>query len=158
MINQAILVGHVGQDPEVRATQHGGKIARFSLATSERWKDRTTGEKKERTEWHSVCVFSEGLVDVVERYVRKGSKLYVQGIIRTRKWTDQAGSDRYTTEINLSGFDAKLTLLDKADGTGRPPMPEGDTRGGTGGAQGGGHGGAGRTGPMADDLDDEIPF
>jgi single-strand DNA-binding protein len=160
MINQATLVGHVGRDPEFNATRSGGRVGRFSLATSEQWKDKATGEKKERTEWHTVCVFSDGLVNVLERYVRKGSKLFVQGTIRTRKWQDQSGADRWSTEIHLSGFDAKIQLLDKAEGAGRPPMPEDDGRGGasTGGSGSTGGGGAARTGPMRDDLDDEIPF
>src|SRR5690554_4910666 len=102
-VNKVILVGNVGHDPEVKTLQAGGKAARFSLATSETWKDRGTGERKERTEWHSVVVFLEPLVDVIEKYVRKGSKLYVEGKLRTRKWTDKNGVEKYTTEVTLSG-------------------------------------------------------
>lgn len=150
MINKAVLVGHVGKDPEFATLRAGTKVARFSLATSERWKDKATGERKERTEWHTVCVFNEALVGVVERFVGKGSKLYIEGKIRTRKWTDQAGADRWTTEIHLSDFGAQIVLLDKSEGSGRPPMPQDD-------GQGGGYGG-GASGPSAGDLDDEIPF
>lgn len=153
MINKAVLVGHVGKDPEFATLRTGARVARFSIATSERWKDKATGERKERTEWHTVCIFNEALVGVVEKFVGKGSKLYVEGKIRTRKYTDQAGTERWTTEIHLSDFGAQLQLLDKSEGTGRPPMPEDDVRGG-GGSQGGG----GAQGSRLDDLDDEIPF
>ena len=152
-VNFAVLVGNVGGDPEIKTTQNGGKVARFSLATSESWKDKATGEKKERTEWHTVCVFSEGLVGVAERYVRKGSKLFVRGAIRTRKWQDSQGNDRYTTEIHLSGFDAVMTLLD-AKGSGRPPAPEDDGYGRNAGTSSGGAAGSN----FDADLDDEVPF
>lgn len=167
-VNFAVLVGRVGGDPEIKALPAGGKVARFSLATSESWKDSLTGEKKERTEWHSIVAFSEGLVGVIERYVRKGSKLYVRGMIRTRKWQDNHGNDRYTTEIHLSGFDAQLQLLD-SKGSGRPPAPEEDGYGGqrSGGAAGSDIGprdpeprwkpGAGAAN-FDTDLDDEVPF
>lgn len=159
-VNFAILLGHVGRDPEIRSTTNGGKVASFSLATSEQWKDRVTGEKKERTEWHQVVVFSEGLVGVVERYVRKGSKLFVKGPIRTRKWQDRDGNDRYTTEIVLSGFDAQIQLLD-SQGSGRPPpADEGSYGGGSGGggAAGPGSGASDGWGAGSGDLDDEVPF
>jgi len=155
-VNFAVLEGHVGGDPEVRAMESGGKVARFSLATSEQWKDRTTGEKRERTEWHNVVVFSEGLVGVTEQYVRKGSHLLIRGRIRTRKWQDRDGNDRWTTEIVLSGFDAILRLLGSSGG-GRPPPPEDE--GAYGGAGAGGTSAGGQPqGGAADDLDDDIPF
>jgi single-strand DNA-binding protein len=125
MLNRVMLIGNVGQDPEIRSTQGGVSVATLSLATSERWTDKQSGEKKERTEWHRVVVWPEGLVGVVEKYVRKGSKIYVEGTLRTRKWTDNAGQDRYSTEVVLSGFDAKLWMLDKlnVEHERRPPQP-----------------------------------
>ena len=111
-VNKVILIGNLGCDPEVRTFQNGGKVAELRLATSETWKDKQTGEKKERTEWHTVKVFSEGLANVAERYLRKGSKVYVEGQLQTRKWQDQSGADRYSTEIVLQGFNAQMVLLD----------------------------------------------
>lgn len=119
MINYATLIGRAGGDPEIRTGQGGSKIATFSLATSESWRDKATGERRERTEWHRIVVFQEGIAGVVEQFVRKGSKLYVVGAIKTRKWTDDRGVERSTTEIVLSGFSHTLQLLDKAGG-GRP--------------------------------------
>jgi single-strand DNA-binding protein len=113
-VNKVILVGNVGQDPEVRQFQNGGQVASFSLATSETWKDKNTGERREKTEWHRIAVFSEGLVRVVQNYVKKGSKLYVEGQLETRKWQDKDGQDRYTTEVVLRGFNSTLTMLDSA--------------------------------------------
>lgn len=151
MLNEVRLIGNVGADPEIRATQGGDEVASIRLATSERWKDRQTGEKKERTEWHSVVVFGP-LVQVVKNYVRKGSKLFIGGQIRTRKWQDQAGNDRWSTEIVLSGFDAKLTLLDSASGgQGQRDYSSYQEGPGFGGAPGGG-------GRFDNDLDDEVPF
>src|SRR4051812_9896536 len=124
MLNRVMLIGHLGQDPEIRSTQAGKRVATLSLATSERWTDKTSQEKKERTEWHRVVVWPEGLVGVIEKYVRKGSKIYVEGTLRTRKWQEAQGIDRYSTEVVLNGFDAKLWLLDKAANTTyerRPP-------------------------------------
>lgn len=129
MLNRVMLIGHIGQDPEIRSTQQGKQVATLSLATSERWTDRQTSEKKERTEWHRIVVWPEGLVGLIERYVRKGSKIYVEGTLRTRKWQDQHGVDRYSTEVVLNGFDAKLWLLDENTNTAyerRPPAPEDD--------------------------------
>ena len=128
MLNRVALIGHVGMDPEIRSTQGGMRVATMSLATSDRWTDQETGEKKERTEWHRIVVWPEGLVDVVEKYVRKGSKLYVEGALRTRKWTDQHGTDRYSTEVVINGYQGQIRLLDKADGTyeRRPPAPMDD--------------------------------
>jgi single-strand DNA-binding protein len=127
-VNKVILVGNLGADPEVKSFQNGGKVCNLRIATSESWKDRNTGERKERTEWHSVAIFSEGLVGVAERFLRKGSKVYIEGQLRTRKWQDQQGNDRYTTEVVLQGLGSVLTMLDGAPG---------------GGGQGGGFGGGG---------------
>lgn len=129
MLNRVQLIGHVGQDPEIRHTGEGKPVATISLATSERWNDRETREKRERTEWHRVVVWPEGLVnEVVKKYVRKGSKIYVEGTLRTRKWVDQQGQDRFSTEIVLNGFDARLQLLDKVNTEyeRRPPPPNDD--------------------------------
>ena len=111
-VNKVILVGNLGRDPEIRFTQAGKKIANFSIATSEQWRDRQSGERRERTEWHRIVVFNEGLADVVERFVKKGSKLYIEGQLRTRKWQGQDGKDNYTTEVVLEGFNSNLTMLD----------------------------------------------
>lgn len=127
-VNKVILVGNLGADPEVKSFQNGGKVCNLRIATSESWKDRMTGERKERTEWHSVAIFSEGLVGVAERFLRKGSKVYIEGQLRTRKWQDQSGNDRYTTEVVLQGLGSVLTMLDGAPG---------------GGGQSGGYGGGG---------------
>lgn len=156
MLNRATIIGHVGQDPEVRTTANGTEVASFSVATSERWKDKSTGEKKERTEWHRVVVWNEGLIGVIKQYVAKGSKLYVEGQLRTRKWTDQEGHDRYTTEIVLSNFDSKLVLLDRKPGNG--PSDADDPRHDRGGGSGGGGGRPQQSTPRHADLDDEIPF
>ncbi|SEQ33676.1 single-strand binding protein [Faunimonas pinastri] len=147
-MNTAMLIGNVGRDPEIRRTASGKPVAGFSLATTKSWKDRESGEKKQATEWHHIVVFSEGLVGVVEQYVRKGTPLFIQGEIRTRKWTDQGNTDRYTTEIVLNGFDAKLNLLGSGGG-GRPGLPDNDAGYG---------GGEASSPPRHDDLDDEIPF
>ena len=148
-VNKVILVGNLGRDPEVRSTQDGAKIVQLSLATSESWKDKSTGERRERTEWHRVVIFNEHLAKVAEDYLRKGSKLYVEGQLQTRKWQDKEGLDRYTTEIVLGRFRGELTMLDSRSSEG----------GGAGGgpseepAAAGAGGGGG-----ASDLDDEIPF
>ena len=117
-VNKVILVGNLGQDPEVKSFQNGGRIANLRIATSENWKDKQTGERKERTEWHSVVLQSDGLVGVAERYLKKGSKVYIEGQLRTRKWQDQSGNDRYTTEISVGGNGGVLTMLDSAPGAG----------------------------------------
>jgi single-strand DNA-binding protein len=170
-VNKVILVGNLGADPEVKSFQNGGKICNLRIATSEDWKDRQTGEKKERTEWHSVVLNSEGLVGVAERFLRKGSKVYIEGQLRTRKWQDASGNDRYTTEVTVAGFDGKLVMLDGAKGGGG--QDGGWTGGGGGRASGGGapSGGGGQGGSnwqsgssgfgggdFADDLDDDVPF
>ncbi|MCZ8295389.1 MAG: single-stranded DNA-binding protein [Rhodobacteraceae bacterium] len=174
-VNKVILIGNLGQDPEVKSFQNGGRIANLRIATSESWKDKNTGERKERTEWHSVVLQSDGLVGVAERYLRKGSKVYIEGQLRTRKWQDQSGNDRYTTEISVGGNQGVLTMLDGAPGGGQgggggQRSGGGDWGGGQrsggsdwgGGAQGGGMGGGpaggGARGGFADDLDDDIPF
>ena len=136
-VNKVILVGNLGQDPEVRSFQNGGRVCNLSVATSENWKDRNTGERRERTEWHRVAIFSEGLVRVAEQYLRKGSKVYLEGQLETRKWQDQSGQDRYSTEVVLQGFNSTLTMLD-----GRGDNQGGDNYGGGGnfgGNQGGGN-------------------
>ncbi|MFV1536939.1 single-stranded DNA-binding protein [Phaeobacter sp. JH204B] len=111
-LNKVQLIGHLGRDPEVRSLQNGGKVCNLRIATSETWKDRNTGERREKTEWHSVCIFSEGLVRVAEQYLRKGSKVYIEGQLQTRKWQDQSGQDRYSTEVVLQGIGGTLTMLD----------------------------------------------
>ena len=145
-VNKVILVGNLGQDPEVKSFQNGGRIANLRIATSESWKDKATGERKERTEWHSVVLQSEGLIGVAERYLRKGSKVYIEGQLRTRKWQDQSGNDRYTTEISV-GMNGVLTMLDGAPGGGG--QRSGGGGGGSdwgGGSSGGGYGGGQRSG------------
>src|SRR5207249_4133722 len=117
-VNKVILVGNLGRDPEIRSTQDGTRIANLNLATSESWRDRATGERKERTEWHRVAIFNDRLVELAEKYLKKGSKIYVEGQLQTRKWTDQQGQERYTTEIVLSRFRGELTMLDPARGAG----------------------------------------
>lgn len=155
-VNKVILIGHLGRDPEVRSFQNGGKVCNMRLATSESWKDKNTGEKRERTEWHSVAIFSEGLVGVAEQYLKKGSKVYLEGKLVTRKWQDQSGNDRYSTEVHLQGFDARLVLLDRREGGGGGYGGGGSDdpySGGSGGSQGGGS-----SKPGGGIEDDEIPF
>ncbi|WP_374591498.1 single-stranded DNA-binding protein [Novosphingobium sp.] len=169
-VNKVILIGNLGADPEVKSFQNGGRIANLRIATSEQWKDKNTGERKERTEWHSVVLNSDGLVGVAERYLRKGSKVYIEGQLRTRKWQDQSGNDRYTTEISVGGMGGVLTMLDGAPGGGGGQGGGGGNfgggqRSGGGGDFGGGQrsggsnfGGGQSAGGYADDLDDDIPF
>jgi single-strand DNA-binding protein len=159
-VNKVILIGNLGRDPEIRSTQDGNKIVQLNLATSESWSDRASGERKERTEWHRVVIFNERIAEVAEKYLRKGSKVYVEGALQTRKWTDQSGQEKYTTEVVLGKFRGELTMLDGARGAGE------------GGFEGGGYGASrpaaapARTGagspswdaPKGGDLDDEIPF
>ena len=165
-VNKVILVGNLGRDPEVRSFQNGGKVANLRIATSENWKDRNTGERKERTEWHTVAIFSEPLVRLAEQYLRKGSKVYIEGQLETRKWQDQSGQDRYSTEVVLRPYRGELTMLD-----GRAEGGQGGGGGNYGGGQGGGggYGGGYDSGPSDNggsyggggggrDLDDEIPF
>jgi len=163
-INKVILVGNLGRDPEIRSTQSGMKLANLRIATSERWKDKQSGEYQERTEWHSVAIFNEHLVNVAERFLKKGSKVYVEGQLQTRKWTDQQGQDRYSTEVVLNRFRGDLQMLDsRGEGGGSYAGGGGNDGGYAGGSSGGGSGGGGGGdfgggGPSGDELDDEIPF
>lgn len=165
-VNKVILVGNLGKDPEIRRTQDGRPIANFSIATSDTWRDKNTGERREKTEWHRIVCFNEGLCKVIENYVKKGSKVYIEGQLQTRKWQDQSGNDKYTTEVVLQGFNGNLTMLDSRNSGegnfgggggggdyGAPPVDNGGMGGGSqgGGGQGGGMGGGGG-------MDDEIPF
>ncbi|KQR83642.1 single-stranded DNA-binding protein [Sphingomonas sp. Leaf343] len=151
-VNKVILVGNLGRDPESRSFQNGGKVVELRIATSESWKDRNSGERKEKTEWHTVKVFNEGLANVAEKYLRKGSKVYIEGALTTRKWQDQQGQDRYSTEITLQGFNSVLTMLDGAGGGaggaggGGRSGGDDDWGGGGGGASSGGGYGGGRSG------------
>ena len=165
-VNKVILIGNLGRDPEVRTFQNGGKVCNLRIATSENWKDRNTGERRERTEWHTVAIFNEALVRLAEQYLRKGSKVYIEGKLETRKWQDQSGQDRYSTEVVLRPYAGEMTFLDSRDG--------GGGGGGYGGGQdGGGYGGGdygggdygggsgpsgGPSGGPSRDIDDEIPF
>ncbi len=144
-LNKVMLIGNLGRDPEVRSFQNGGKVCNLRIATSETWRDRNTGERREKTEWHSVAVFSEGLVRVCEQYLRKGSKVYIEGQLQTRKWQDQCGQDRYSTEIVLQGFGSTLTMLD-GRGEGGGGMGGGQGGGGSYGGGGGSYGGGGQGG------------
>lgn len=159
-VNKVILVGNLGADPEIKSFQNGGKIANIRIATSESWKDRNSGEKKERTEWHSVSIQSDGLAGIAEKYLRKGSKVYVEGQLRTRKWQDQSGNDRYTTEVVLNGPRAVLTMLDGAGGKGGQSSSSNDGWGSTDTSWGGGSTGdqQSRQSSFDNDLDDEVPF
>ena len=175
-VNKVILVGNLGRDPESRSFQNGGKVVNLRVATSEQWKDRNTGERRDKTEWHSVAIFNENLANVAERYLRKGSKVYLEGQLQTRKWTDNAGVEKYSTEVVLQGFNAVMVLLDRPDGAGGGG---GGTSAGSGGGwgdddgggygSGAGFGGGGRGGTSAPagrkpdpfdagDLDDDVPF
>ena len=153
-VNKVTLIGNLGRDPEVRSTQDGMKIVNLSLATSENWKDRNSGERRERTEWHRVVIFNENLARVAEQYLRKGSKIYVEGQLQTRKWTAQNGQDRYTTEVVLQRYRGELTMLDGRGEGGGGGFNQDQGYGGGGGDMGGGAAPVG--GPS--DLDDEIPF
>ncbi|WP_428486984.1 single-stranded DNA-binding protein [Rhodopila sp.] len=179
-VNKVILVGNLGKDPEVRSTQDGSKIVNLTLATSETWNDRASGERKEKTEWHRVVIFNDRTADVAEKYLKKGAKIYVEGSLQTRKWTDQQGQERYTTEVVIGRFNGQLTMLDTRSGGGeasgygggpevgvstsgggyapreRTPVAAGAGR--TGGAGRGGAGGPSWDAPKGGDLDDEIPF
>ena len=163
-VNKVILIGNLGRDPEIRSTQDGTRVANLSLATSENWRDKNTGERREKTEWHRVVIFNERLVEVAEKYLRKGSKIYIEGQLQTRKWQDQSGQDKYSTEVVLNRFRGELTMLDSrrdaeaqgaGDYGGAPAggAPMGDAESGP---SGGGPGGPAPSG--GGDLDDEIPF
>jgi len=179
-LNRVQLIGHLGADPEVRSFQGGGKVAQLRLATSESWTDKQSGERKSKTEWHTVQIFNEGLIGVIEKYTRKGSKIFVEGQLRTRKWQDQSGNDRYSTEICIANFGGQVILLDRREGDESGGGDRSEGRGGYGsstqrGQSGGGSqqrdsGGWGQTsgsggswgqtggGGFGDDLDDDIPF
>lgn len=185
-VNKVIIVGNLGRDPESKTFQNGGKVVNLRIATSESWKDKMSGERKEKTEWHSVAIFNEGLANVAERFLRKGSKVYIEGALQTRKWQDAQGQDKYSTEIVLQGFNSVLTMLDGAPGAGGGAggggrgggddwaggggsdfgggSSGGGGYGGGGGNRGGGSGGGarggsfGQTGGFSDDLDDDVPF
>jgi single-strand DNA-binding protein len=179
-VNKVILVGNLGRDPEVRTSQDGSKIVNLSIATSETWKDRSSGERKEKTEWHRVVIFNPNLADVAERFLRKGSSVYVEGALQTRKWTDQQGAERYSTEVVISRFKGELTLLGGREGGGGGGGGDDFGGGGYGGGGGGGYGGGQRSGggnqgggggqqgggsrsggsgwEPPPDLDDDIPF
>jgi single-strand DNA-binding protein len=168
-VNKVIIVGNLGRDPEVRSFGNGGKVVNLRIATSETWRDKQSGERKERTEWHSVAIYNEALGKIAEQYLKKGSTVYIEGQLETRKWQDQSGADRYTTEIVLRQFRGELTLLGGRDGGSgggggggyddRGGYDEGSQGGGFGGgASGGGRGGSGGGGGGRSDMDDEIPF
>ncbi|MEW9615383.1 single-stranded DNA-binding protein [Shinella sp. S4-D37] len=167
-VNKVILIGNVGADPEIRRTQDGRPIANLRIATSETWRDRNSGERREKTEWHNVVVFNEGLCKVVEQYVKKGAKLYIEGALQTRKWQDQTGNDRYSTEVVLQGFNSTLTMLDGRGEGGGERRGGGDLGGGAPSyddygsrpSQGGGAGGGASrsSGSLSRDMDDDIPF
>ncbi len=160
-VNKVILVGNLGRDPEIRSTQDGLRIANLSVATSESWRDKASGERKERTEWHRVVVFNERLVEVIEKYLKKGAKVYLEGALQTRKWTDNSGQERYTTEVVLQRYRGELTMLDSRGGGGdsggygeEAPAEEYSAAG----ASRGGGAARGERRPPVQDLDDEIPF
>jgi single-strand DNA-binding protein len=159
-VNKVILVGHLGKDPEQRTFPAGGSLVNMSVATSERWKDKASGEQKERTEWHNVVIVNDGLVKVAMSYLKKGGKVYLEGQLRTRKWQDQGGNDRWSTEIVLGAFNSSLVLLDRREAD--PGRHDYSGYGGTPGAGGSGASGSGASGAsrgtFTDDLDDDVPF
>ena len=170
-VNKVILIGNLGRDPEIRTTQDGTKVANLSVATSEQWRDKNSGERREKTEWHRVVVFNDRLVDVIERYLKKGAKVYLEGALQTRKWTDQSGAEKYTTEVVLQKYRGELTMLDGGRSGGGAGAGAGDemadvgagggySGGSGGGSYGGGASGGGRGGGAGGggDLDDDIPF
>lgn len=149
-VNKVILVGNLGADPEVRKFQNGGQVCNLRIATSENWKDRNTGEKREKTEWHSVAIFSEGLARVAEQYLKKGSKVYLEGQLETRKWQDKDGNDRYSTEVVLRNFNSSMVMLDGRSGGGGGSFDRGDDRSAMSNQS--------SSGGQSYDLDDDIPF
>jgi len=170
-VNKVILIGNLGADPEIRRTQDGRPIANLRIATSESWRDKNSGERREKTEWHTVVVFNEGLCRIAEQYLRKGSKIYIEGALQTRKWQDKEGNDRYSTEVVLQGFNSQLTMLDGREGGGGGQVERGGgsdfgrgspmERGGGGSGDRGGageRGGRQRETSFANELDDDIPF
>ena len=167
-VNKVILIGNLGRDPEVRSFQNGGKVCNLRIATSENWKDKNTGERRDKTEWHSVAIFQEGLVRIAEQYLRKGSKVYIEGQLQTRKWQDQSGQDKYSTEVVLQGYGGTLTMLDGRDGggvgapsgggSGYDNRQDGGYDSGYDSGYSGGPAQGGGTPAPSRDLDDEIPF
>jgi single-strand DNA-binding protein len=159
-VNKVILIGNLGNDPEIRSTQDGREIATFSIATSEDWKDKSTGERKSKTEWHRVVIFSQGLVQIVKQYVKKGSKVYVEGALQTRKWTDNSGVEKYTTEIVIQNFGGSLTMLDSANsgGGGSGEYAPANNSASSSNPSPAAASGAAAAPSFEDDLDDEIPF
>ncbi len=157
-VNKVILIGNLGADPEVRRTQDGRPIVNLRVATSETWRDKTTGERREKTEWHRVVIFSEGLAKVAEQYLKKGSKVYLEGALQTRKWQDKDGQDRYSTEVVLQGFNSQLTMLDRAGGGAGAGADNSDSFGSPGPTAARKPAMAGAGGGKRDDMDDEIPF
>lgn len=160
-VNKVILVGNLGKDPEVRNFQSGDRVANLTLATSENWKDKATGERKERTEWHRVVIYNQPLVNVAEQYLRKGAKVYIEGQLETRKWTDQSGVEKYSTEVVLRPFRGELTMLDSKGSGGGAGSGFSDNGGGYGGYESGPSSQPSRAAPQSapvDELEDEIPF
>jgi single-strand DNA-binding protein len=160
-VNKVILVGNLGKDPEVRRLQNGNPVVNLSVATSENWRDKATGERKEKTEWHRVVIFSEGLAKVAEQYLKKGAKVYIEGALQTRKWTDQAGVEKYSTEVVLQGFNSNLTMLDGRSGAGGGSFGSDDSGGGDFGSGGPSSAAPRRAvaaGARNSDMDDDIPF
>ncbi len=160
-VNKVILVGNLGRDPEIRRTQDGRPIANLRIATSESWRDKSTGERREKTEWHSVAIFNEGLCKVAEQYLRKGSKVYIEGQLQTRKWQGQDGQDRYSTEVVLQGFNGTLHMLDGRSGGGDSPGMSDNRQSDYGSSdepRGGGSSGGNSGGSFDKQIDDEIPF
>ena len=164
-VNKVIIVGNLGRDPEIRSFPNGGRVVNLRIATSESWRDKQSGERKERTEWHSVAIFNEALGKIAEQYLKKGSTVYIEGQLETRKWQDQSGADRYSTEVVLRQFRGELTLLGSRDGGSGGGSGGNDDRGGyedqgsgSGGGRSSGSGGSGGGGGSRSDMDDEIPF
>jgi single-strand DNA-binding protein len=157
-VNKVILIGNLGADPEIRKTQDGRSIANLRIATSESWKDRNSGERKSKTEWHSVVIFNEGLCKVAEQYLKKGHTVYIEGALQTRKWQDQQGQDRYSTEIVLQGFNSTLTMLNGRNDNGQGGGDDGDYQNDAGASQRGGNSGGNGGGNFSRELDDDIPF
>ena len=157
-VNKVILIGNLGKDPEIRRLGSGEPVVNLSLATSESWKDKSTGERKEKTEWHRVVIFNEGLCKIAEQYLKKGSKVYLEGALQTRKWQDKDGQDKYSTEVVLQGFNSQLTMLDGRGGGGGTGADEGDSFGSPGPTASRRPAAAATGGGRRDDMDDEIPF
>ena len=158
-VNKVILIGNLGADPEIRSLNSGDRVANLRIATSENWRDRASGERKEKTEWHRVVVFNEGLCKVIEQYLKKGAKVYLEGALQTRKWTDKDGVEKYSTEVVLQGFNSQLTMLDGRGGGGERSETSGGSDFGSSGVSGGSRKPAmASAGGKRDDMDDEIPF